>query len=355
MTTSAGKVGQEWIKFLQQLRRDERRHQFYSRALAWVIGVLLVAIGVLAWVAGGSQAPQHPDCRWAGDGALAEAVAPMALELAGTPQQVRQLLRGGDAAHYPTNPAYTEAMCIEARAARHRRLLSLDSALFIPLYTLLGLAAVAWHTTLAVRARGAAWAKGGQLQPRLMAWAMLSLACLATTAALDAQENQAAHTVLDRAVGANALSAAALPEWADTVSTARQAALGKWLASAAWATTLAMLAALQRTSLSTPRGSARRRRSSAAVAWLLLITALLAALAQGAGALWGQWAPASVSDQGVLLLLSVGMAAFLVHGMVLVALHLLNLPPRLRLPENVAAHPAGAPAAPDKSRPAAPS
>ena len=98
----------------------------------------------------------------------------------------------------------------------------------------------------------------------------------------------------------------------------------------AWAATLAALAALQRSSLSNPRGSARRRRSSAVLAWLLLLTGLLAALAQGSGALWGWWAPSSASDPWVVLLLSLGMLAFLVHGVVLVALHVLNLPPRRR-------------------------
>ena len=299
-------------------------------------------------MAGGGQAPADPDCRLAGDGALAQTLAPMALELARAPQQVRQLLRGGAAAHYTTHPAYTEAMCIEARAAQHRRLLRLDSALFIPLYTMLGLAAVAWHTMLAMRARGAAWAKGGQLPQRLITCALLSLACLATTAWLDAQENRAAHVVLDQAVGAGALSAPALHEWAGSVSAARHASLNKWLASAAWAATLAMLAALQRASLSKPRGSARRRRASAVLAWLLLITGLLAALGQGSGALWGRWAPSASSDPWVVLLLSLAMLAFLLQGVVLVALHVLNLPPRLRLLEHVASSIACKPEPADK-------
>lgn len=328
------KIQEKWSDFHGQFVRDERRHQFYSRALAWVIAVLLVAIGVLGWVAGSSEAAEHPDCRQTGAGALTQALAPLALELARTPQQVRSVLRGSDAVPYPSTPAYTEAMCVEARAARHRRLLTLDSALFIPLYAMLGLAATAWYITLAMRARGPAWTQGGELPRRLIALAWLSAACLTAAAVLDARENRAVHDVINQALGAGAFSASALSEWAATVNAARHASLDKWLASAAWAATLAALAALQRASLSSPRGSARRQRASAAVACLLLVTGLLAALALGAGALWGRWAPSNSSDPWVVHLLSLGLLTLLVQGVLLLALHALNLPPRLRLRDN---------------------
>ena len=190
------RIHEKWSDFHSQFLQDERRHQFYSRALAWVIAVLLVAIGILGWVAGSGQAAENPDCR-TGAGALSQALTPLALELARTPQQVRTVLRGSDAVSYPSTPAYTEAMCVEARAARHRRLLTLDSALFIPLYAMLGLAATAWYTTLAMRARGSAWAKGGELPSRLIAVAWLSVAFLVTTTALDARENRAVHDVIN--------------------------------------------------------------------------------------------------------------------------------------------------------------
>jgi hypothetical protein len=125
--------GDDRLGFYDQLLHDERRHQFYSRALGWVMFVSMVAIVVLGVVAAGQRAPADPECR-AASAALPPAIEPMQLELERDALRVRRLLRGPDEIRYPTPPAYSEAICVEARAGRHRDLLGLDSAVFIPLY-----------------------------------------------------------------------------------------------------------------------------------------------------------------------------------------------------------------------------
>ena len=66
--------GDDRLGFYDQLLHDERRHQFYSRALGWVMFVSMVAIVVLGVVAAGQRAPADPECR-AASAALPAAAA----------------------------------------------------------------------------------------------------------------------------------------------------------------------------------------------------------------------------------------------------------------------------------------
>ena len=144
--------------------------------------------------------------------ALPPAIEPMQLELERDALRVRRLLRGPDEIRYPTPPAYSEALCVEARAGRHRDLLGLDSAVFIPLYLMLGLCALAWYYFLALRARGADWARRGRVPLALIAWLLASAALLAVAAWRDAAENKAAQAVLDYALGGAPITGSA-PDW----------------------------------------------------------------------------------------------------------------------------------------------
>jgi hypothetical protein len=223
-------------------------------------------------------------------------------------------------------------MCVEARIARHRELLGLDGALFIPLYLLLGLAGLAWYYQLALRARGPDWARRGQVPRAWIAGLFGSAALLGATAWLDAAENSAAHAVLDLALGGLALSEISTVGWRTAVSTMHDASVAKWAALALWAATLTLLAGLRRRSLSLPRGSQRRRRFSAVIAWLLLVSALVATFTLGAGAALAEATSAERAGAFARLLLGIGFAALFVHTGVLFLLHRLHLPRRTALP-----------------------
>ncbi|CAG1019881.1 hypothetical protein BURC_04806 [Burkholderiaceae bacterium] len=323
-------TGDEGRGLYKQLLRDERRHQFYSRALGWVMALLLAAIFVLGLMAAIKQAPGQPDCRDA-SGPSPQAIAPIRLELSREPTDVRLLLRGPHAVVYPTTRPYAEAMCVEARIARHRELLGLDGAVFIPLYLLLGLAALAWHYVLALRSRGCDRARRDRVPHALIAWLVASAAVLGVTAWLDAAENSAAHAVLDLAAGGLATSDIDTADWRAAVTAAHDASVAKWAALAAWAATLAMLAGLRRRSLSLPRGSERRRRWSSGIAWLMLVSALVATVTLGAGAALAGGAGAEPANAFARVLLGIGFAAVFGHAGVLFVLHRLHLPPRLVL------------------------
>lgn len=325
MSASMG-TGEQRPRFFEQLLLDERRHQFYSRALGWVMLLLLLACALLFVLAGGQPAPQHPECRAATGGAQ-PTVEAMRLELSSGPAQVRRLLRGADTIAYPVQPPHAQALCVEERVARHRELLGLDSSVFIPLYVLLGLSAFAWYYALALRSRGSDWARRGQVPRALVACLLVSAGVLAAAAVLDAAENRKAHRVLDEAVASESVE----PSRA-AVDALHRASVAKWAAVAAWAVTLALLAALRRRSLSLPRGSLRRRRWSAGLAWLLLGSALVAAVALGVGAALAGGASAEATDDRARCLVGTGFVAVFVHAWLLFALHRLHLPRRMVLP-----------------------
>lgn len=318
--------GEERPRFFEQLLRDERRHQFYSRALGWLMLLLMLAIALLGVLAAGGRAPEHPECR-AATGALPAAIEPLRLELAREPAQVRGLLRGVEEIAYPVPPPHAEALCVEARVARHRDVLGLDSAVFIPLYMMLGMAAFAWYYFLALRARGPDWACRAELPGTLVAWLLVSALVLVAAALLDIAENQAAHKVLDETVA----SASAVPSRA-AVDAMHRASVAKWAAVAAWAATLTVLAGLRRRSLSLPRGSLRRRRWCAGLAWMLLSSALAATLALGVGAALAGGSSTEAMDERARCLLGIGFASVFVHALMLFVLHRLHLPRRLVLP-----------------------
>ncbi|MBX3633954.1 MAG: hypothetical protein KF683_00920 [Rubrivivax sp.] len=313
-----------------QIRHDERCHQFYSRALGWVMALLLAAMFVLGLVAADKQAPGQPDCRDAGS-PLPQALAPMRLELSREPADVRQLLRGPESNVYPTARPHTEAMCVEARIERHREVLRLDGAVFIPLYLLLGLAALAWHYLLALRSHGADRPPDRQVPRTLIAWLVASAAVLGVTAWLDAGENAAAHAVLDLAAGGLAAGDMATADWREAVATMHDASVTKWAALAAWAATLAVLAWQRLHGLSQPLGSERRRRWSRRTAWLLLLSAALATLTLGMGTGLANLSPAGPASAFALHLIGTGFVAVFVHAVLLFVLHRLHLPRRLVL------------------------
>lgn len=321
-----------------QILHDERCHQFYSRALGWLMALLLAAIFELGLTAAAGQVPGQPDCRDA-SGPLPQALAPMRLELSSRPEDVRLLLRGPESIVYPTTRPYAETMCVEARIARHRGLLGLDGAVFIPLYLLLGFSALAWHFVLALRSRGADQAGGGLVPRTLIVWLVASAAVLGVTAWLDAGENAAAHAVLDLAAGGLAPGDTATAAWRATVATMHGASVAKWAALAAWAATLAVLAWLRLHGLSQARGSERRRRWSRRAAWLLLVSAALATLTLGIGSALARLSPAGPASAFALHLIGTGFAAVFVHAGLLFVLHRLHLPRRLVL-ERCGASPA---------------
>jgi hypothetical protein len=321
--------GKERRRLYDQILHDERCHQFYSRALGWVMALLLVPMFVLGVMAAGAQAPGQPDCRDA-SGPLPQAIPPMLLELSTEPADVRRLLRGPESIVYPTTRPYAESMCTEARIARHRELLDLDGAVFIPLYLLMGLAALAWHYVMALRSRGSDWPRRGQVPHALIAWLLMSAALLGVTAWLDAAENRAAHAVLDLAAGGLAPSDIDTAVWRAAVTRLHDASVAKWAALAAWAATLAVLAGLRLRSLSLPRSS-KRRRWSTGTAWLLLVSALVATVTLGAGAALAAFAIAEAANAFARVLLGIGFTAVFVHAVVLFVLHRLHLPRRLVL------------------------
>lgn len=319
------RTGDERLGFYAQILYDERRHQFYSRALGWVMLLLLLAILVLGLFATAKQAPPHPECR-AAISPLPQAIEPMRLELASDPADVRRLLRGSDETVYPAARPYIEAMCVEARVTRQRELLDLDGAMFIPLYLLLGFAALVWYGLLALRSRSSDWTHRRPVPQALIVWLAVSAAVLGVTAWLDAAENRAAHAVLDLALGGLATNDLTRAGWHAAVTAMHDASVAKWMSLAAWAATLAVLAGLRRRSLSVPPGSERRRRWGTGTAWLLLVSALAATLMLGAGAALAGILRTEVTSTFARVLLGIGFAAVFIHALVLFLLHRLHLP-----------------------------
>lgn len=312
--------------FFEQLLRDERRRQFYSRALGWVMLGLLIAIGVLGVVGADRQVSAHPDCRAARP--APPPILPMGLELAADPAAVRALLRGPEGISFPAANPQAERMCTEDRIERHRALLRLDSALFIPLYLMLGGTALAWHLALALRARGVDWARRGRLPASLPAALVASALALGLTAVLDVAENQAAHAVLDRALGGLAPVELATQAWRTAVSELHAASLRKWAAFAAWAATLGLIAVLRGRSLAQPRGGMCRRRWSARVAGLLAASAWAAALLVAIGTARAALASTPADTAAAQGWIGAGFATIFLHALVLLVLHRLNLPRR---------------------------
>ncbi len=316
--------------FLEQLLRDERRRQFYSRALGWVMLGLLIAIGVLGVVGADRPVSAHPDCRAAQP--APPPILPMGLELAADPAAVRALLRGPEDIRFPAANPQADRMCTEDRIERHRALLVLDGSVFIPLYLMLGGAVLAWHLALALRARGADWARRGRLPASLLAALAACALALGLMAALDVAENQAAHAVLDRALGGLAPAELGTEPWRTAVSELHAASLRKWAAFAAWAATLALIAVLRGRSLAQPRGSARRRRWSARAAGLLGASALAAALLVAIGTVRAALGSTPAHTTDAQCWIGAGFAAMFVHALVLLVLHRLHLPRRWRPP-----------------------
>ncbi|MEX8493928.1 hypothetical protein [Sphaerotilus sp.] len=320
----------EFTGLYEGMLADEQQHQHYSRALGWLVAVLLTAIAVLGMVAAAGHPAANPVCRTAGDG-LPDRIAPLSLELARTPGEVSTLLRGRSAMQQGVPVSLDEAVCIEARIARHRDLLGLDSALFIPLYVLLALAALGWILAASVPPEEGDPPDRDRHRslPRYLLWlALVSVVCVGVTATLDAAENRAAWQVLDVASGQGALDPATLNDWQTRVTDARAASLRKWLACAAWATTLALLAGSQRQALARPEQPPQHAGLRRVLVAGLIALGVFAATAVLLGAILGMGLSGAHVDMWVRGLLRAGLAAMFGYATVICSLHLLRPVPR---------------------------
>ncbi len=212
-------------------------------------------------------------------------------------------------------------ICIEERAARHRAVLDLDGALFIPLYVLLTLTALAWALAVSVHVKDV---RGHHRPlPRWLVWLLLaSLSAVVVTAALDVVENSAARLLLDLSVVPGAQVEQA------TVDGTRTASLHKWLATGVWAATLALIAWLQRAVLALPAWPGQSGRWPRRLVWLLVAAGVCAALALLAGAGLGLAGAGASAGPWLRLLLTVGFAAALAHAALIFALRWLRRRPR---------------------------
>ena len=262
------------------------------------------------------------------DHKLSPSIEPMKLGLSSDAQAVRRLLRGEETVQYPSLPPYAEGLCFESRVTRYRDMLGLDSAVFIPLYGLMGLVALAWFNLVALRTGSWVWSHGRWPPRRLMAWSVASLLCLIGLAVLDARENRAAQHVLDLAIGQPSATSAAGLAFDTAVRDMRMASLQKWFAAAAWAATLAVLAWRQRGELARAGGNGGRARWSLCVATLLAGIGILAALSLCVGSALGPFVSSVAAVSAVAKLLGVGFGAVFGYGLVLCVLHGLLLPSR---------------------------
>lgn len=303
---------------------DERDHHHYSLALGWLLGLLLLAVVAVGLVAASAQPLAHPACRSVQSG-LPPAIQPLALELVRDPQALRDLLRGQPRLAYAAPAEVTEAMCIQDRAARHRAVLSLDSALFIPLYVLVTLVALGWVLAVSVHLRE----PNGRHRPlpRWLPWLLLaSLSVVGVTAGLDVVENSAAWRLLDLSVvlGARVEQVA--------VDHARAASMHKWLVAGAWAASLALLSWLQRAALALPAWPGQNDRWPRRLVWLLIATGVCAALTLLAGAGLGLAGAPPAMELWLRRLLTLGFATVLAQAALMFALHWLRRRPHQLLP-----------------------
>jgi hypothetical protein len=298
------------------VREDEQRHHHYSRALAWVLFVLIAAMGVVMATMTAAGAPSaERACREAAHAGAAPGAA-LELPLAADAAALRPLLLYG-----------APARCVEAQALGQRSVLALDSALFIPAYVLLTLAVLAWMSAVAVHARAADGRR--RPLPRAAVVAMLLvIAAVALTAVLDARENRAANAVLQVAMGGGAMDTAQLPALDSLVAAMRTSSLYKWLAAGVWMLGFTVLAYSLRDALAQPAWPAGRARWRRRLAWAMIGAALLATLGLTGGAALGlSGSPAS----SVAALLRVGFVATSIFPVLVLGMHLLRWRHRIRL------------------------
>lgn len=305
------------------MRRHERAHGHYSRACAFLVWLALGAMVVLALL----MTPRRPytdaACRASPDAASAH-VQPLDIELARTVAELRRLLAGTLTL---TDAGPIEAaVCVAEQVARHRGLLALDDALFIPSYLVLGVAVLGWLLAMSVHTRQAdgRWARVRPALPWLL-W--LSALSAAGVAWLDGVENDAALRVLELSDGLGALAAAGAPDLADAVADAYAAALHKWLAVAAWAASLGAVVWYQRTTLVNTCGSPQRARGriGRALVGLVLWTSAAAALALAGGVVLGLLSAAAPVDRGPATVRALIGGGFTAFGLSALSLALLDL------------------------------
>lgn len=303
------------LELLVEIRRSERLHQFYSRALGWTVATLLLAGIVLVVAVTSGHQSRQPACRVEAQDELIT-VEPMALELAREPADIVQLL-GGDRIG---SPGLAPAVCVEERVARYRDALGMDSALFIPLYTLLGTMVLGW--LLVVRLQASKAALQFLPKPRYsLALAFLTMAVMLLTAALDALENRNAHHVLDLVVGQGAFLADGAPSLGTAVDAMRKASLQKWLAAGAWMGLMAGMAWWFRPLLALAAVAQAFNRWPRWLSNWLVTIGLCTALALVSGALLGWVGPTSTSaNEWVRTLLRAGFGLNFAFPFVVVAL-----------------------------------
>lgn len=292
---------------------SERHQQHYSRAMGWTIAALLVGGIVLGLVATSGDLPRQPACRAAAQG-KSITVEPLALELARVPADLLRLLGSGSV----VPPGLDPAVCLEERVARYRDILALDSALFIPLYALLGTMVLGWLLTVHLRADRAAL----QSMPKpgcIFTLALALMAGILLTAILDAEENRAAQHVLDLAVGQGALLDNAPTNLLAAIDAMRSASLRKWLAASVWMATFVGMAWWLRPAVASAKGEHEGEPWPRLLSNLLVFIGLFASLALLAGALLGWVGPVSAGGWARALLRA-GFALFFVFPFLVVVL-----------------------------------
>lgn len=240
----------QWLS--DSMRRNERAHGFYSRAFGVLIWVAVLAMLIVSFVMAQQSPYASAACRAQPDAAHDKVLA-TDIELAQSPHELRSHLAGKlKLTRAGPEPA---AICVAERADRYARLLTLDATLFIPAYLLLAAFSLCW--LLAMSVHTAKDAEGQWATPRrgLMVWLGLSALAVLGTSWLDSAENRAALQVLERASGIGALVEPMSAELLAAMSAAYQASLYKWLATAAWAATLAAPFWHQRATLAAACGS----------------------------------------------------------------------------------------------------
>lgn len=290
-------------ELLDAIQKSEHDGRFYSRAVGWTIAVLLLAGILLGFTATSGDPPRYPECRVAAQGKPITA-QPLVLELARGPTALAGLL----AANHPVPPTLDTAVCSEERVARYRDALGLDSALFIPLYIVLGTLVLGWMLVVRMGVDKNDQQHFPELR-RVLALALVPTAVMLVTAYLDVAENEAAQHVLDLAVGQGALLNDASTHLAAAINATRHSSLLKWLAAGVWMATFAGMAWWLKPALALATGKLDGRRWPKLLSTLLVVIGFLAALTLLAGAVLGWVGPAS-ADKWVRSLLLAGFGLF---------------------------------------------
>lgn len=317
-----------WQWLSDSMRRNERAYGFYSRACGVLIWVAVLAMLIVSFVMAQQSPYATAACR-AQPAAAHEKVLATDIELAQSLHELRSHLAGRlELTRDGPEPA---AICVAERADRYARLLALDATLFIPAYLLLTAFSLCWLLAMSVHTAKDAEDQWATPRRGLMVWLGLSALAVLGTSWLDSAENRAALQVLERAGGIGALVEPMSAELQAAMSAAYQASLYKWLATAAWAATLAAPFWHQRATLAAACGpkSSGRGRTGRVLIHAFIGLALLATLTLLIGSVGGLLMPAAPAPCVRFFILA-GFIAVSLCGLVLALLEAVRLKARPR-------------------------